>query len=101
MLHLLNYSVMNRESWQLLDAMLSTDDHLILYEQAVMMLVPNHPSISELLQWADRGIKLYVLQEDCSKNNLDLDQLCKTVFNLVDYAGFVGLVADNPKVQSL
>ena len=94
MLHLVNkspYSVRNLET---ASSIMKGDDSLLLIEDGVYGAVKKGKAASML-----SGLKVAVLGPDLAARGITEDKLIDGI-EVIDYAGFVDLVAANDKVQS-
>lgn len=97
MLYLLNNIPSQTENWQLIGSMLTTDDSLLLYEQAVKLVADAE---SPLLAFLSQGVKLYVLVEPVDKVLSISDMLVNQV-KAISWDDFVDLTANESGVCSI
>ena len=94
MLHLVNKSPYNTGSLKTASSIMKNGDSLLLIEDGVYGAVKNGKAASML-----GGLKVSVLGPDLAARGITEDKLIDGI-EVVDYAGFVDLVAANDKVQS-
>ena len=96
-LHTVNKSPFEKNSMASCLGYAKEGHSVLMYEDGVYAAVIN-TSIAEKVQ-AVEGVKLYVLGSDLKARGIAEDKLLEGV-EVVDYAGFVNLAAENDKVQA-
>ena len=94
MLHLVNKSPYDAANLETATAYMQGDDALLLIEDAIYAAIKAGKA-SALLS----GKNVSVLGPDLAARGIGEDKLVEGI-NIIDYAGFVGLVESNDKVQS-
>ena len=94
MLHLVNKSPYSTGSLKTASSIMKNGDSLLLIEDGVYGAVKNGKAASML-----GGHKVSVLGPDLAARGITEDKLIDGI-EVIDYAGFVDLVAANDKVQS-
>ena len=94
MLHLVNKSPYDACNLDTASSIMKSDDSLLLIEDGVYGAVKKGKAASML-----GGRKVSVLGPDLAARGISEDKLIDGV-EVIDYAGFVDLVAANDKVQS-
>ena len=94
MLHLVNKSPYSTCNLETASSIMKSDDSLLLIEDGVYGAVKNGKAASML-----GGHKVAVLGPDLAARGITEDKLVDGV-EVIDYAGFVDLVASTDRVQS-
>lgn len=103
MLYLLNSIPQQRSDWQLIDDMLEAEASVLFYEKAVDLIsqeILHEDATPFLFAWLDRGVKIFVLADQSSKE-LPMSKPLVKKTTVVDWKGFVDLTANNEKVFAL
>jgi len=98
MLHIVNKSPLERNTLDTCIATAQPDDALILIEDAVYAANSGNAGAAKLNEAKSKGFKLYALQPDLEARGI-ADRVIDGV-TLVDYEGFVDLVAAESSSQS-
>lgn len=98
-LHTVNKSPFEQKSLVTCLSVCKADSSVLLIEDAVVGALRNTRLSHKILVSLASGVKVYALNEDLEARGLPLDRLIDQI-GIVDYAGFVDLVAKNTKVQS-
>ena len=94
MLHLVNKSPYDACSLNTASTIMKDGDQLLLIEDGVYGAMKNGKAASLL-----KGLKVAVLGPDLAARGIPEDKLLEGI-DVIDYAGFVDLVAANDRVQS-
>ncbi|MGD9786558.1 MAG: sulfurtransferase complex subunit TusB [Sulfuricellaceae bacterium] len=97
MLHIINKSPFENSTLDSCLRIAKSGGAVLLIEDAVFAATKGSAAESKIKQ-AMAGMKVYALQPDLAARGV-ADRVIDGV-TLVDYAGFVDLVAENPKLQS-
>jgi len=97
-LHLVNKSPTDRNAFDTCFRMASPGDSILLIEDGVYAALANAEFASKITSRLD-DFSFYVLGPDVAARGLDDTPLIDDV-NVVDYEGFVDLVAENKVTQS-
>jgi len=97
MLHIINKSPFEKSTLDSCLRIAKSGGSLLLIEDAVFAATQGNAAESKIKQ-AMAGMKVYALQPDLAARGV-ADRVIDGV-TLVDYAGFVDLVAENPNLQS-
>jgi tRNA 2-thiouridine synthesizing protein B len=97
MLHIINKSPFEKITLDSCLRIAKSGGALLLIEDAVFAATQGSAAESKIKQ-AMAGMKVYALQPDLAARGV-ADRVIDGV-TLVDYAGFVDLVAENPNLQS-
>ena len=98
MLHTVNKSPFEKNSLETCLRLIEDNSTLLLIEDAVYGALKN-TNIEEKIINAQTYIKLYVLGPDLKARGLDKNSLITNI-EIIDYKGFVKLVAENEKIQN-
>lgn len=98
MLHIVNKSPYERNSLDAALRSVSGGSALLLIEDAVYAATQGNASEAKIKSATAAGVKVYVLKPDLETRGLAA-RLMDGV-SLVDYGGFVDLVAEQPNCQS-
>tara|TARA_Y200000002_G_C22562659_1_gene613148 strand:+ start:328 stop:630 length:303 start_codon:yes stop_codon:yes gene_type:complete len=98
MLHTVNKSPFEKNSLETCLRLIEDNSTLLLIEDAVYGALKN-TNIEEKILNAQTNIKLYVLGPDLKARGLDKNSLITNI-EIIDYKGFVKLVAENEKIQN-
>jgi len=100
MLHTVNKSPYEKNSLQRCFEVATAGSPVLLIENAVyavMVAGSQAPKIEQAL--GQRQLRVYALEADLKLRGITQEQMIPGI-EVVDYAGFVNLAADNDKVQS-
>ena len=98
MLHTVNKSPFEKNSLETCLRLIEDNSSLVLIEDAVYGALKN-TNIEEKITQAQSNIKLYVLGPDLKARGLDKNSLITNI-EIIDYKGFVKLVAENENIQN-
>ena len=98
MLHTVNKSPFEKNSLETCLRLIEDNSSLLLIEDAVYGALKN-TNIEEKITQAQSTIKLYVLGPDLKARGLDKNSLITNI-EIIDYKGFVKLVAENENIQN-
>ena len=98
MLHTVNKSPFEKNSLETCLRLIEDNSSLLLIEDAVYGALKN-TNIEEKITQAQSNIKLYVLGPDLKARGLDKNSLITNI-EIIDYKGFVKLVAENENIQN-
>ncbi len=98
MLHTVNKSPFEKNSLETCLRLIEDNSSLLLIEDAVYGALKN-TNIEEKITRAQSNIKLYVLGPDLKARGLDKNSLITNI-EIIDYKGFVKLVAENENIQN-
>ncbi|MEZ5658129.1 MAG: sulfurtransferase complex subunit TusB [Burkholderiaceae bacterium] len=96
MLHIVNRSPLNTTAFDTLDR-LASHGALLLIEDAVYAATEGNAAAGQLARLGEK-LTIYALAPDLQARGM-ADRVLPSV-NLVDYAGFVDLVVEQPNCQS-
>ena len=98
MLHTVNKSPFEKNSLETCLRLIEDNSSLLLIEDAVYGALKN-TNIEEKITRTQSNIKLYVLGPDLKARGLDKNSLITNI-EIIDYKGFVKLVAENENIQN-
>jgi len=98
-LHTVNKSPFERNSLDSCLSMAKDDSTVLLIEDGVAGALRNTSASNLISEAINSGIKFAVLGNDLAARGLASDKVLEGI-NVIDYAGFVQLAADNDRVQN-
>ena len=98
MLHTINKSPFEKNTLETC-LRLADDGASILYIEDGVYSVVKNTKFEELISDKIPKIKMYVLEPDLKARGLDKNSLITNI-EIIDYKGFVKLVAENEKIQN-
>ena len=98
MLHTINKSPFEKNSLESCLRLIDVNSALLLIEDGVYGALKNTSVESKVIE-AQKSVKLYVLGPDLKARGLDKNSLITNI-EIIDYKGFVKLVAENDKIQN-
>ena len=98
-LHTVNKSPFERNSLETCLSLCKSNSSVLLIEDAVVGAMRDTSISAKILEAVESGIRVYALGEDLAARGLPASRLIEQI-EIVDYAGFVKLAAENARVQS-
>jgi tRNA 2-thiouridine synthesizing protein B len=98
-LHTVNKSPFERNSLQSCLSIAKDQSSILLIEDGVVAALKDTVMSDELEQAINRGINLYVLEEDLQARGLPQERIMSKIQS-VTYSGFVELVTSTDRVQN-
>jgi tRNA 2-thiouridine synthesizing protein B len=98
MLHIVNKSPFERNSLDACVRMAKEGASILLIEDGIYASLKN-TSVSPAVESAKKGVKFYVLGPDLDARGMKESNLLEGM-SVVDYGGFVDLVAEHDNLQS-
>ncbi len=98
MLHTVNKSPFEKNSLETCLRLIDDNSSLLLIEDAVYAALKK-TNLEEKIIDAQSNVKFYVLGPDLKARGLDKNSLITNI-EIIDYKGFVKLVAENEKIQN-